>query len=471
MAETKTTIPVEIKMGNAGTNDANLPAFKEGSIIFTKDTKKIYIDPVGETERIAVGGTDASNKQDNLKLKLEDTTISPAEDLINLEGLNNLSGQTGIFSTKITTPIIAGSSLANSPKISFVANSIYADGYFAADKLIADDFLQAYNIVSNEIGNDSQDLILKGMRVKVANGLDTTQTAPLVGVSTPVSEPVSNTFYSIKEAEIPYQAANKKYVDTEIEANKITVDSALYSTSENPVQNKVVTAALEGKQAKITESTALTIATLSSKNSIVLGDVTGVGAKLNESSLQFFRLGINKPPILQFNPSAGTDETTLTLTAFDSTGTKAVNTRLTNIATPKIDTDAANKKYVDTKQDKITEATNLRVSSLKALSSSTNYVDVQANYINFFNGDAAPLLYISPQKYTSSTSTQLNLSSYAQASSIGHSNVVINGVDTPTVDNDAVNKKYVDDIKTELLNAITHPYTYDEDTKELTLIL
>ena len=56
MAETKTNIPVEIKMGNAGTNNSNLPAFKEGSIIFTKDTKKIYIDPVGETERITVGG-------------------------------------------------------------------------------------------------------------------------------------------------------------------------------------------------------------------------------------------------------------------------------------------------------------------------------------------------------------------------------------------------------------------------------
>lgn len=38
-------------------------------------------------------------------------------------------------------------------------------------------------------------------------------------------------------------------------------------------------------------------------------------------------------------------------------------------------------------------------------------------------------------------------------------------------DDDLVNKKYVDDIKTELLNAITHPYTYDETTKELTLIL
>lgn len=56
MAETKTNIPVEIKMGNAGAEGANLPAFKEGSIIFTKDTKKIYIDPVGESERIAVGG-------------------------------------------------------------------------------------------------------------------------------------------------------------------------------------------------------------------------------------------------------------------------------------------------------------------------------------------------------------------------------------------------------------------------------
>lgn len=57
MAETKTNIPIEIKMGNEKVNgSSNLPAFKEGSIIFTKDTKKIYIDPVGETERIAVGG-------------------------------------------------------------------------------------------------------------------------------------------------------------------------------------------------------------------------------------------------------------------------------------------------------------------------------------------------------------------------------------------------------------------------------
>lgn len=40
-----------------------------------------------------------------------------------------------------------------------------------------------------------------------------------------------------------------------------------------------------------------------------------------------------------------------------------------------------------------------------------------------------------------------------------------------TTDTAVVNKKYVDDIKTELLKAINHPYTYDETTKELTLIL
>lgn len=77
MAETKTTIPVEIKMGNAGTNDANLPAFKEGSIIFTKDTKKIYIDPVGETERIAVGGTEVA-----VDSELSKTSTNPVQNKV-----------------------------------------------------------------------------------------------------------------------------------------------------------------------------------------------------------------------------------------------------------------------------------------------------------------------------------------------------------------------------------------------------
>lgn len=52
---------------------------------------------------------------------------------------------------------------------------------------------------------------------------------------------------NIESPEENNQAANKFYVDTEVAKNKITVDTALSSTSTNPVQNKVVNTALAGK--------------------------------------------------------------------------------------------------------------------------------------------------------------------------------------------------------------------------------
>lgn len=85
MAETKTNIPIEIKMGNAGADNANLPAFKEGSIIFTKDTKKIYIDPVGETERIAVGGGSSIT----VDSELSGTSTNPVQNKVINSALNN----------------------------------------------------------------------------------------------------------------------------------------------------------------------------------------------------------------------------------------------------------------------------------------------------------------------------------------------------------------------------------------------
>lgn len=99
MAETKTNIPIEIKMGNAGEGDANLPAFKEGSIIFTKDTKKLYVDAPGATERIQIGlsETDLSNKQDkfatatNYEYKKETyTTLTADSDYLTIEAPNKL---------------------------------------------------------------------------------------------------------------------------------------------------------------------------------------------------------------------------------------------------------------------------------------------------------------------------------------------------------------------------------------------
>lgn len=52
---------------------------------------------------------------------------------------------------------------------------------------------------------------------------------------------------NIESPEENNQAANKSYVDTEVAKNKITIDTALSSTSTNPVQNKVVNTALTGK--------------------------------------------------------------------------------------------------------------------------------------------------------------------------------------------------------------------------------
>lgn len=158
MAETKTTIPVEIKMGNAGTNDANLPAFKEGSIIFTKDTKKIYIDPVGETERIAVGGGDNSNisndsataslkqKQDDsyagIKIKTKnpsaynlDNTLTDAE---TIGSLGNFSSSFGgntqakgkrAFATGTGTIAKGGYSFASGSDSVALGSASHVEGY------------------------------------------------------------------------------------------------------------------------------------------------------------------------------------------------------------------------------------------------------------------------------------------------------------------------------------------------------
>lgn len=236
MAETKTTIPVEIKMGNAGAEGANLPAFKEGSIIFTKDTKKIYIDPVGETERIAVGGgeVDLSGKQD----KFADLEYVWDGNSFKYLSLNLKSASKNTSSTS-----------------------------------------GAFSIVSDlRFGTETGDQV-------------------------------------------------------HLTVGSITID---------PVNN--------GRYSSI----------------------------LNNTSLSF--------------------------------------------------------------KDQIASTT-------------------------------LPFMLITPAAHSGTTPAQLTLSSPAQNTAVGHANVRLTGIAAPTTDNDAANKKYIDDIKAELLNAITHPYTYDETTKELTLIL
>lgn len=58
-------------------------------------------------------------------------------------------------------------------------------------------------------------------------------------------------------------------------ANKTVVDSALSSTSTNPVQNKVINSALAGKQATLTQGTGITISNNTVSNSGVRSIATG----------------------------------------------------------------------------------------------------------------------------------------------------------------------------------------------------
>lgn len=51
--------------------------------------------------------------------------------------------------------------------------------------------------------------------------------------------------------------ATDQWVEIPAGGSSVTVDSALSSTSENPVQNKVINSALSGKQAQITSSNPL----------------------------------------------------------------------------------------------------------------------------------------------------------------------------------------------------------------------
>lgn len=73
---------------------------------------------------------------------------------------------------------------------------------------------------------------------------------------------------------------HKKYVDTEVANNKVTVDSEMSSTSTNPVQNKVVKAEIDSKALNVTDTGSgnLSISSLGyspvTTNSVYISDFT-----------------------------------------------------------------------------------------------------------------------------------------------------------------------------------------------------
>lgn len=594
MAETKTNIPIEIKMGNAGTNNSNLPAFKEGSIIFTKDTKKIYIDPVGETGRIAVGGTE-----------VDLSGYVTTEDLA-----NGLAGKQDMITT--STNLVAGTVTAEAGRYLLVMNNNSID---FVDRLISLEKPSVSIAMSGYIAGSS--VTPADVTFSSYAQITTALQNPYVTLSG-IANPTSN-----------YQAANKKYVDDAIAAgggSSITVDSELSGTSTNPVQNKVINSALNNKLDKFTQPPAgiqwnyllygvqndgtghpiqkmFNLCTDAIKNTVVLrtkqGEIlcetptvnvtdkhavnigyltTKYGSTNYSSQDQEFYLPSGSNLVIPntgmgrlFMGSEGANSTDFKIYVNDPIDNGKLI--ITNLKTPVNDEDAANKAYVDTqvttKQAKFAEYTSTRpseeapasastnilvlnegmkfylrdratnplvefsIADTGALEGTTNYISLtskkgfhlKSNTFNLSNdkdilfqvvmddskkivyyglsgGDDNGSLYLTNTSHTSQQGATLqgNVSSDSRTTALvvnesntkllswkqgtTTNNAPLLGVATPVatadtskgitaddLDYQAVNKKYIDDIKAELLNAINHPYTYDETTKELTLIL
>lgn len=540
MAETKTNIPVEIKMGNAGAEGANLPAFKEGSIIFTKDTKKIYIDPVGETERIAVGGTevDLSGKQDKF--------------------------------ANITNPGICKIEMSNPGQTYFCNYASDSGIYFDSSIRL----LQGKGIKNND------DLVNKKYvddAIAAGGGGSITIDSELSGTSTnPVQNKVINSALSNKLDKFTQPAGvqwNGLLYGVEDDGNAHSIQK-MFDLCTAAIKDTVV---LRTKQGEILCETPTVNVT--DEHVVNIGYLTTrYGSTNYRSQDQEFYLPSGSNLVIPntnmgrlFMGSEGARSTDFKIYVNDPIdGGKLI---ITSLKTPTNNEDAANKAYVDTqvatKQAKFAEYTSTRPSEEAPASASTNILvlnegmefylrdratnplvefkvdnagalqgttnnlslttkntfNLKSNIFTLSNdndnifqvvmdnskkvvyyglkgGDDNGSLYLTNTSRTAQQGATLqgNVSSDSRTTALvvnesntkllswkqgtTTNNAPLLGVSTPVatadtskgitaddLDYQAVNKKYIDDIKAELLNAINHPYTYDETTKELTLIL
>lgn len=541
MAETKTNIPIEIKMGNEEVNgSSNLPAFKEGSIIFTKDTKKIYIDPVGETERIAVGGTevDLSGKQDKF--------------------------------ANITNPGICKIEMSNPGQTYFCNYASDSGIYFDSSIRL----LQGKGIKNND------DLVNKKYvddAIAAGGGSGITIDSELSGTSTnPVQNKVINSALSNKLDKFTQPAGvqwDGLLYGVEDDGTTQSIQK-MFNLCTSAIKDTVVLRNNKGEilcetpTINVTDKLAVNIGYLTTK----------YGSTSYRSQDKEFYLPSQSNLVI---PNAAVGRLFMGPEGARSTDFKIYvndpidNGKLiiTNLKTPVNDEDAANKAYVDTqvanKQDKFAEYTSTRpseeapasdstnilvlnegkdfylrdratnplvefkINSSGALEGTTNYFSLTSKgafnlksntfalsndkdipfqvvmddskkvvYYGLSGGDDNGSLYLTNASRTGQQGATLqgNVSSDSRTTALvvnesntkllswkqgtTTNNAPLLGVATPVatadtskgitaddLDYQAANKKYVDDIKAELLNAINHPYTYDETTKELTLIL
>ena len=145
-----------------------------------------------------------------------------------------------------------------------------------------------------------------------------------------------------------------KLTGIETGATKTTVDSALSSTSANPIQNKVIATALDGKLDKsggtITGDLALNGNLNITSGNQVNGDLKFIGdvnlvsdLKLENGSWITFKNSTGNGGVQMYQESS--DDSTPKLSLYGANADETVI--LNGIATPTNDNEAANKAYVD----------------------------------------------------------------------------------------------------------------------------
>lgn len=297
-------------------------------------------------------------------------------------------------------------------------------------------------------------LTIGPQNIKISKS-DSISASPLLGVATPVT--TADTALDITEADLPYQAVNKQYVEDNFQSKlvsgtniktinnqsllgsgnidisggggTITVDAELSETSTNPVQNKIITEALNNKQEKITNKTDLRL------NSVLLGNANVILSG-------------------DYNPTTGGTGYMLKIGG-DVTSDKV---RITNIDDGIAADNAVNKKQLDAKQDKFATVTNV---------DSTQTVTIADTLTITSNPNLLADQIISTKALSlqgSSTSgVRLGKTVLEGSADFDATAGYLRVRDNPLANDFAVNKKYVDDSVNTKLSATTDKYSISWD--------
>lgn len=341
-------------------NFATTVATQIGSKVDKVDGKGLSANDYTTAEKTKLAGIETGATKTTIDSVLSTTSTNPVQNKIittQINNLNTLVGDTAV-STQITNAI---ANIQNRYIVAFsrndsdvlVCDKTFTDIVAAIDagKYVYATYLdniyqlgfkinstveftrpsQEDNII--EIFSNNSCQIATQSLVGLYNTTGTSITAPMTQAA--VTNALDNKVDKVDGKGLStndYTTDEKtKLLGIETGANKTTVDTALSTTSTNPVQNKAVKTALDNKLDK-SGGTMTGDLTINASKQIIFSKGTGGGTSVYEESTN------NSNPKLSFYGVNGDERVTLN-----------------NIETPVNDYEATNKKYVD---DAIASATS-----------------------------------------------------------------------------------------------------------------